>query len=279
MDVKSLLLLLLSVNFALCTVTSSDESRGDGDDFGLFAFGPSDVGQMSRPMLRPSRTHGAFSFPNHEDNYLYFPKQRDLKSARLHNILGSSFDPFWMSVKRPSSSGSSGSTTGDTGPLAKRSSAVRNAATAAGRKLHAAARALNFTVLTDSGAAVTATEATVAFMTRWLLQKAECGVASSWHDLGSVFWPRWIRLNHCEESGGGGGGGCSWPAGMSCAPAQSTHIKILAWHCYALRSAAVDGQPPPHQPLQKCGWRLVPYPLVTACTCGCGKHSTGHGWE
>nr|QOK36749.1 noggin D [Petromyzon marinus] len=273
MDVKSVLL-LLSANFALCAVAASDESRGDGDprgDFGLFAFGPSDVGQMSRPMLRPSRTTGAFSFPYREDNYLYFPKQRDLKSARLHNILGSSFDPFWMSVKRPSSS----STTGDIGALATRSSAV----TAAGRKLHAAARALNFTVLTDSGAAVAATEATAAFMTRWLLQKAECGVASSWHDLGSVFWPRWVRRSHCEESGGGG---CSWPAGMSCAPAQSTHIKILAWHCYALRSASVDGQSPlqpPLPPLQKCSWRLVPYPLVTACTCGCGKHSTGHGGE
>ncbi|XP_019330352.1 PREDICTED: noggin-1-like [Aptenodytes forsteri] len=90
---------------------------------------------------------------------------------------------------------------------------------------------------------------------QWLVERAACRLTSTWVDLGPVFWPRWVRHTACET----GPPGCSWPPGMTCRPAQLTHIKLLAWHCWAPRSPG-----PPH-----CAWRQIPYPVVAACKCSC----------
>uniref|UniRef100_A0A8C7JDE0 Noggin n=1 Tax=Oncorhynchus kisutch TaxID=8019 RepID=A0A8C7JDE0_ONCKI len=86
----------------------------------------------------------------------------------------------------------------------------------------------------------------------WLVRSATCGMRYQWVKLAPVFWPRWLRHTDCEKSGGSRS--CSFPSGMACRQAQTTQIKILAWHCVAGR---------------KCLWRQVPYPVVTACKCSC----------
>ncbi|KFR08883.1 Noggin, partial [Nipponia nippon] len=90
---------------------------------------------------------------------------------------------------------------------------------------------------------------------RYRRPPAACRLTSTWVDLGPVFWPRWVRHTACETSTPG----CSWPPGMTCRPAQLTHIKLLAWHCWAPQS------PGPPQ----CAWRQIPYPVVAACKCSC----------
>uniref|UniRef100_A0A3Q2YF15 Noggin-like n=1 Tax=Hippocampus comes TaxID=109280 RepID=A0A3Q2YF15_HIPCM len=84
----------------------------------------------------------------------------------------------------------------------------------------------------------------------WLVRSATCGLRSQWVDLGPAFWPRWLRQTDCDKSDGVRS--CSFPSGMVCVRAQTTHIRILA--CEEMR---------------KCLWRPVPYPVVTACTCKC----------
>uniref|UniRef100_A0A3B5A6F2 Noggin n=1 Tax=Stegastes partitus TaxID=144197 RepID=A0A3B5A6F2_9TELE len=86
----------------------------------------------------------------------------------------------------------------------------------------------------------------------WLVRSATCDLHYRWVDLGPTFWPRWLRQTDCEQADGEKS--CSFPGGMKCVRAQTTHIKILAWHCEALK---------------RCLWRQIPYPVVTVCVCSC----------
>uniref|UniRef100_A0A665UDD3 Noggin n=1 Tax=Echeneis naucrates TaxID=173247 RepID=A0A665UDD3_ECHNA len=97
---------------------------------------------------------------------------------------------------------------------------------------------------------------TQAAVRSWLVSSATCELDYQWMDLGPAFWPRWLRQTDCEASDGTKS--CSFPIGMKCARAQTTHINILAWHCMEIRDGTI-----------KCLWRQVPYPVVTACNCSC----------
>lgn len=63
--------------------------------------------------------------------------------------------------------------------------------------------------------------------------------------------------------------------------AQTTHIRILAWHCLEVREGGngsrrikADGsdgstEMGTGEGMKKCMWKQVPYPVVTACTSSC----------
>ncbi|XP_061086479.1 noggin-2-like [Conger conger] len=212
-----------------------------------------------------------YSLSINEEDYHYSPKPKDLRPARLLRVLGSSFDPFWMSIDRPAEAiWSSGSETERAafqdrvvlpGSLKLSEGAARYQ-----RKLEKEAEDLDLSHFPPES---------TSFIRAWLVRSATCELRYQWVNLGSIFWPRWLRHTDCDETGSSRS--CSFPSGMSCRRAQITHIKILAWHCWggedgggkifgtgrglAGPSIGVSGK--------RCTWRQVPYPVVTACKCSC----------
>ncbi|XP_074428814.1 noggin-like [Larus michahellis] len=205
---------------------------------------------------RPSAPVRPYSLSLSPEDYRYSPKPRHLRPGRLRRLLGSAFDPFWMATEEPR--GRNGSV-----PEAEEENLEalsRDLAEGAGRyrrKLWREAEGLELPPLLPPGPGLSPELPGVLArrLRQWLVERAACRLTSAWVDLGPVFWPRWVRHTACDTAPPG----CSWPPGMTCRPAQLTHIKLLAWHCWAPRS------PGP----QHCAWRQIPYPVVAACKCSC----------
>lgn len=200
------------------------------------------------------------------EDYHYMPKPRHRRPSRLLRLLGSSFDLFWMSIEKPTEfSGGN-----NDGQMLHDDMRVKKAAAHFWQKLEKEAADLDLGSLPSH----------VASSVRdWLVRSATCRLSHKWVDLGPVFWPRWMRQTDCETSDGEKS--CSFPAGMECVRAQTTHIKILAWHCLesrvgshgsrGIKSDRSDGRTElvTAEVTKRCAWRQVPYPVVTACTCSC----------
>uniref|UniRef100_A0A4W4EEU6 Noggin n=1 Tax=Electrophorus electricus TaxID=8005 RepID=A0A4W4EEU6_ELEEL len=195
-----------------------------------------------------------------KEDYHYGPKPKHLRPARLIRLLGSSFDPFWMSIERPAEA--------DTSPPASDVDTLAASAARYRQKLEKEAADLDLSALSVDAA---------ASLRKWLVQSATCSLRHTWVDLGPVFWPRWLRHTDCEK--GGSARACSFPSGMACRRAQVTHLKILAWHCWgrgddvgedcAREARRAEKRTGPCFLRKKCLWRQVPYPVVTACKCAC----------
>lgn len=208
--------------------------------------------------LKPIRPYTLLT--NVED-YHYLPKPTHRRASRLLRLLGSLFDPLWMSIEKPSEA--SGSHIADDVPL-RGDKRLKKAAALGQQRLEKEAAALDLGSLPPQ----------VASSVRvWLVHSSTCRLRHRWVDLGPAFWPRWLRQTDCERSDGGQS--CSFPGGMECMRAQTTYIKILAWHCLESREVG-DGtgnksgtETEMGEIMKKCVWRQVPYPVVTACTCSC----------
>lgn len=87
----------------------------------------------------------------------------------------------------------------------------------------------------------------------WLWSYSFCPVLYAWNDLGSRFWPRFVRSGSCYSKRS-----CSVPEGMLCKPAKSMHITVLRWRCVQRRGL-------------KCAWIPVQYPIITECKCSCAN--------
>lgn len=263
--------------------TPMGQKDTDFDDVSFLRTRSSSFVSSSQP-IRP------YSLSMNEGDYHYAPKPKHLRHNRLLRILGSSFDPFWMSIERPAEArvdtdASGGQTASRGDPPAP--PALPNYTTNEGfnfgaspeltegaaryqRKLQNDAEDLDLSEL----------PADVASTLRdWLVRSATCGMRYQWVKLAPVFWPRWLRHTDCEKSGGSRS--CSFPSGMACRQAQTTQIKILAWHCWSSEERGGDGLRGmagiDRETVvvgtgvagRKCLWRQVPYPVVTACKCSC----------
>lgn len=255
----------------------------DFDDVSFLRTRSSSFVSSSQP-IRP------YSLLMNEGDYHYAPKPKHLRHNRLLRILGSSFDPFWMSIERPAEArvdtdASGGQTASRGDPPAPPASSnyttnegfnfgaspeLTEGAARYQRKLQNDAEDLDLSEL----------PADVASTLRdWLVRSATCGMRYQWVKLAPVFWPRWLRHTDCEKSGGSRS--CSFPSGMACRQAQTTQIKILAWHCWSSEERGGDGLRGmagiDRETVvvgtgvagRKCLWRQVPYPVVTACKCSC----------
>lgn len=255
----------------------------DFDDVSFLRTRSSSFVSSSQP-IRP------YSLSMNEGDYHYAPKPKHLRHNRLLRILGSSFDPFWMSIERPAEArvdtdASGGQTASRGDPPAPPASSnyttnegfnfgaspeLTEGAARYQRKLQNDAEDLDLSEL----------PADVASTLRdWLVRSATCGMRYQWVKLAPVFWPRWLRHTDCEKSGGSRS--CSFPSGMACRQAQTTQIKILAWHCWSSEERGGDGLRGmagiDRETVvvgtgvagRKCLWRQVPYPVVTACKCSC----------
>ncbi|XP_066490565.1 noggin-like [Tiliqua scincoides] len=192
-----------------------------------------------------------------DDYHHYFPKPKRLRAPRLMKLLGSSYDPFWMSLEDPRGLNTSLKELGTLSQdLSDRSARFK-------KKLLQEAEGLDLPELLPFEDSVPGnlSQALLRSFHQWLVDSATCHLTSSWVDMGPIFWPRWVRHTDCDSSRPG----CSWPPGMTCRPAQVTHIKLLAWHCWVNRDQALSAG----QSLQQCVWRQIPYPVVAACKCSC----------
>ncbi|XP_049576142.1 noggin-like [Syngnathus scovelli] len=252
-------------------VPAQQYADGDSPFLQLRASLPS----FSQP-LRP------YTLVTTAEDFPHMPKPRHYRASRLLRILGSSFDPFWMSIDQPSEDPGVCTDKGNCDAVARgevnltasrdnfnfsASAVLRKARENQRRGLVREAADVDLSSLPpDVASSVRA----------WLVDSATCGLRSQWVDLGPTFWPRWLRQTDCESDGVRS---CSFPSGMACMRAQTTHIKILAWHCLKVRddeSKQIKSDISDisillgiSEGLRKCLWRPVPYPVVTACTCKC----------
>lgn len=207
------------------------------------------------------------------EDYHYMPKPRHRRPSRLLRLLGSSFDPFWMSIEQPPEA-SGGHSDGNSLPAnytrekfdLSASPQLKQAAAKQQQRLEREAADLDLGSLSSHvGSSVR----------DWFVHSATCGLTYQWVDLGPAFWPRWLRQTDCEKSDGVQS--CSFPVGMECVRAQTTHINILAWHCLEIsevRGIKADRSDSSTEmgtgeAMKRCLWRQVPYPVVTSCTCSC----------
>ncbi|KAM7393731.1 hypothetical protein PAMP_020581 [Pampus punctatissimus] len=235
-----------------------------------------------------------YTLLTNSEDYHYMPKSRHRRPSRLLRILGSSFDPFWMSIDQPSEASGVLTLEGDDNgqPLLRGDSLpvtlpnytafrdvfdlsaspeLREAAANHLQKLEEEAADLDLSFLPSDVASSVRAQ---------LVRSATCGLRYQWVDLGPAFWPRWLRQTDCEESDIRVQS-CSFPSGMECMRAQTTHIKILAWHCLENREGGdgsrrikadkSDGstEMETSETMRRCLWRQVSYPVVTACSCSC----------
>ena len=231
-------------------------------------------------LLKPVRP---YTLQTNAEDYHYMPRPRHRQPSRLLRLLGSSFDPFWMSIEKPSEAsggpllhGGKLLTKLPNYPTIKQNSnlhsspELREVVASHRQKLEKEAAGLDFGSLPSDVA---------SSVRSWLVHSATCELYYQWMDLGPTFWPRWLRQTDCERSGRVQS--CSFPSGMECVRAQTTRIKILAWHCLEIRdggkgSRKIKGgsyngstEEGTSEAMKRCLWRQVPYPMVTACTCLC----------
>lgn len=75
----------------------------------------------------------------------------------------------------------------------------------------------------------------------WLWSQTFCPVLYAWNDLGSRFWPRYVKVGSCFSKRS-----CSVPEGMVCKPSV-VHLTVLQWRCQRRGG-------------QRCGWIPIQYP-------------------
>ena len=99
---------------------------------------------------------------------------------------------------------------------------------------------------------------------QWISQKAECPVHYQWEDLGTLFWPRWIKVGRCSNDLSKP---CSFPPGMNCIAGRITTLYVLRWHCRSRFHGRTHRGSLKRN--IKCRWLKVPYPVTSGCFCSC----------
>uniref|UniRef100_A0AAQ4QKW1 Noggin n=1 Tax=Gasterosteus aculeatus aculeatus TaxID=481459 RepID=A0AAQ4QKW1_GASAC len=201
--------------------------------YNYVCYGNSPFVQLRASLLSYSQPVPPYTLLTNAEDCAYMPEPSDRQPSRLLLLLGSSFDLFWMSIEQPSEASE-----GHSSLLGKLPNYT------------AARKKVNSSASPDSLSSRVASS-----LRHWLVRSATCGLSYQWVDLGPAFWPRWVRQTDCETSDGLHV--CSFPGGMECVRAQTARIKILAWHCLEIRGG------------DRCIWRPVLYPVVSACTCSC----------
>ena len=196
----------------------------------------------------------------------YAPKQHDLKLKRLIKKLGDDFNDKWMSIERPIDDNQNVITISGSENID--SKLLKDFAT------------LNMTLTDNENAVANVSDHTLDLFKRWLLLHGTCSVHFVWTDIGSLFWPRWIRKGKCSTEVS-----CSWPPGMSCVPTEGEVIGILRWNCRKGKRKGRKGRRNKNKYNNdmkelrrkrrdryggmRCKWLKVPYAVNSKCICSC----------
>lgn len=159
------------------------------------------------------------------------PKEKDLNETELRGMLGSHFDPQFMSITPPEDMGEP--------EHPKLSGAMPKEI-----------QAMEFAV--QHGKKQKPSRKLRRRLQLWMWSYAHCPVVHAWNDLGIRFWPRYLKVGSCYNKRS-----CSLPEGMVCKPARSTHFTILRWRCLQKKGAL------------RCVWIQVQYPVISECKCSC----------
>ncbi|TPP67698.1 Bone morphogenetic protein antagonist noggin [Fasciola gigantica] len=151
------------------------------------------------------------------------PDVSPFKARKLRKILAGTLDREWTSETAPRVLRQRG--VAGTGGLAQDGGTASSPVDA---KLINEAQNLNFTLRHDSGEVFMLSEQQAKLFRSWLIEKATCEMEFIWEDLGSLFWPRWIRRGVCLNKPSQS---CSWPPGMKCQPSGSRALRLLHWKC------------------------------------------------
>uniref|UniRef100_A0A5K3F9N3 Noggin n=1 Tax=Mesocestoides corti TaxID=53468 RepID=A0A5K3F9N3_MESCO len=144
------------------------------------------------------------------------------KIHRLWKLLGGKEDKYWTSEEPPrvlrqrGVSGMMSDASNPPGTNSVDSNLIRKA------------NALNMTFRDQTGAQFLLPETQIQIFRNWLIEQATCEMDFIWKDLGSLYWPRWIRMGVCLARLGSS---CSWPPGMKCQPSGSRVLRLLNWNC------------------------------------------------
>ncbi|VDM31484.1 unnamed protein product [Hydatigera taeniaeformis] len=155
------------------------------------------------------------------------------KIHRLWRLLGGKEDKYWTSEEPPRvlrqrgvSGMHSDAGTHPPGANSIESSLIRKA------------NALNMTFRDQTGAQFLLPETQIQIFRNWLIEQATCEMDFIWKDMGSLYWPRWIRMGVCLARLGSS---CSWPPGMKCQPSGSRVLRLLNWNCEDAAQAESSG--------------------------------------
>ncbi|KAM9391631.1 noggin-1 [Pholidichthys leucotaenia] len=172
---------------------------------------------------------------------MFDPRERDLNETELKSILGD-FDGRFLSVLPPPEvNRHTGNDEPDDAEVVK-----------PGGVLPKEIRAVDFDV--QFGKKHKPSKKLKRRLQQWLWAYSFCPVVYTWTDLGSRFWPRFVRTGSCLSKRS-----CSVPEGMVCRPANSTHLTVLRWRCVQRKAGL------------KCAWIPVQYPIITDCKCACSS--------
>ncbi|XP_064620782.1 noggin-2-like [Lineus longissimus] len=192
----------------------------------------------SRPM--PSETHSAVDLIEPVDPSLD-PKGLELNPRILHKILGSNFNPEFMSVEQPLEMILS--------PNGTYSSPDRHHIPRDLRRL------VRKVVSKDSDNSLLKVSKRIRNkVKRFLISYTHCSVLHKWKDIGVRFWPRWIKTGSCDSKQS-----CSIPAGMRCKPMASTKLTLLRYFCVSNWDTKE----------KDCSWIEAQIPVTSGCKCGC----------
>ncbi|XP_031718198.1 noggin-1 [Anarhichas minor] len=171
---------------------------------------------------------------------VFDPRERDLNETELKSVLGD-FDSRYLSVLPPVEDRYTGNDELDDFEVQK-----------PGGVLPKEIRAVDFDV--QFGKKHKPSKKLKRRLQQWLWAYSFCPVLYTWTDLGTRFWPRFVRVGSCLSKRS-----CSVPEGMVCKPANSTHLTILRWRCVQRKGGL------------KCAWIPVQYPIITDCKCSCSS--------
>ena len=187
----------------------------------------------------------------------YDPRPEDMNIQKLKRRLGGQYDPDYMSVRKPREHVFNPNGTVEL-PYKRNKKGHLMAVAPIPKHI----RKINLKYITlPNGQKVRTNigKKSRKKVNRFLWAYTYCPVLHKWKDLGSRFWPRWIREGQCnfrETS-------CSFPPGMHCKASRFINKTILRWHCKDWTHAT------------RCQWLYATYPLISECSCGC-SHSDSH---
>uniref|UniRef100_A0A8C6UBS7 Noggin n=1 Tax=Neogobius melanostomus TaxID=47308 RepID=A0A8C6UBS7_9GOBI len=170
---------------------------------------------------------------------LFDPKERDFNETELRGALGE-FDARYLSVFPPNLEGYANNE--DPQDVQQKPSGM----------VPKEIRAVDFDA--HLGKKLKANKKLKRRLQQWLWAYSFCPIVYTWTDLGTRFWPRYVRAGSCLNKRS-----CSVPEGMQCRPANSAHLTVLRWRCVHRKGGL------------KCAWIPVQYPIITDCKCSCGS--------
>lgn len=180
---------------------------------------------------------------------IFDPKEKDLNETLLRSLLGGHYDPGFMATSPPEDRpGGGGGAAGGAEDLAELDQLLRQRPSGA---MPSEIKGLEFSEGLAPGKKQRLSKKLRRKLQMWLWSQTFCPVLYAWNDLGSRFWPRYVKVGSCFSKRS-----CSVPEGMVCKPSKSVHLTVLRWRCQRRGG-------------QRCGWIPIQYPIISECKCSC----------